>query len=405
MRTVVALALVLCMSVPAGVCAQMVGGGSEGKEIKTYARTALISEQEAAKRIKLQDSSEVPIQHLVESYKGRLAGAYWEDVPELRFVIRVKGAGPVINRKISTKSGDVPVIIKGGAEKSLEELQAVIASHYDELFSNVPGLEGVFVDERTSQIVLHVYNKEIDREYYKKEIPLLEKKLNNPVRIDFIPGPMQPAANPSVRGGAILENVNRCTGGFIVKHAKSGKEGILTAGHCPDKLVYYNWQAFDSGKQITAPLTLEAELWDARHDLQWHSFPVIGYTALGEIYASGTSESSGLIILSSSTPNTGRRVCHRGVYTGHSCGLVSATQYSFKPGACNGENCDSSAFLVVVGNELACFSGDSGGPVHAGNSAMGIVAAASYAGPNPGQCGALAFMKISSIKDAGLTLK
>ncbi|MBB3826364.1 hypothetical protein [Xanthomonas arboricola] len=194
MRTVVAFALVFCMLVTTGRGAQMVVRDSDSKEIQTYARAALISEQEAVKRIKLQDSAEALIQRLVESYQGRLAGAYWEDVPELRFVIRVKGADPVTSRKISTKSGDVAVIIKGGAEKTLEELQAVIDRHYDELFSNVPGLEGVFVDERTSEIVLHIYSKDVDKEQYRKEIPLLEKTLNNPVRVDFIPGPMQPAA-------------------------------------------------------------------------------------------------------------------------------------------------------------------------------------------------------------------
>lgn len=67
----------------------------------------------------------------------------------------------------------------------------------------------------------------------------------------------------------------------------------------------------------------------------------------------------------------------------------SATKYNVEPGACNGENRELSAFLVVVGNQLACFSGGSSGAVPAGNSAMGVVTADSYAGAKSGQCSAL----------------
>lgn len=405
MWTVIAFALAFCISTPFEASAQISGGNSDASEVKSYARSALISEKEAARRLKLQAASEELIQSIVESYKGKLAAAYWEDIPDLRFIIKLKGKSPALTRKVSTALGDVPIVILTGADKTLEELEGIVSANRSDLYRDIPGLEGVSIDEKTGQIILYIFNPAVEKNAYEKEKNLLEKKLNNPVKLVYLRGKMQLTANETVRGGAILENINRCTGGFIVKHATSGKVGILTAGHCPNNLVYYNWQAYDSGKQITAALKLEEELWDAKHDLQWHSFPSVGYETLGEIYASSTDEGSAAIILTSSTPNPGRRVCHRGVYTGHTCGLVVSRLFDFKDGACNGKNCEPTSFLAVSGSELACFKGDSGGPVHAGSSAMGIVSAAAYVGANPDQCDVMAFMKISLIKDAKLKLK
>ncbi|MBB4133425.1 peptidase [Xanthomonas sp. 3075] len=302
MRIVIAFALAVCVFVPFEVSAQMSGENSDTREAKSYARSALISEKEAARRLKLQAASEESINHIVESYKGKLAAAYWEDIPDLRFIIKLKGKSPALTRKVSTVMGDVPIVILGGADKTLEELEGIISANRSELYRDIPGLEGISIDEKTGQIILYIFNPAIEKNAYEKETPLLEKRLNNSVKIVYLRGKMQLTANETVRGGAILENINRCTGEFIVKHANLGKVGILTAGHCPNNLVYYNWQAYDSEKQVTAALKLEDELWDAKHDLQWHSFPSVGYEALGEIYASSTDEGSAAIILTSSTP-------------------------------------------------------------------------------------------------------
>ncbi|MCC8445458.1 S1 family peptidase [Xanthomonas translucens] len=404
MRTTSRFLLCALLNFPFALVAQAQGVQADSVEAKSYAKSAMISEQEAAKRINLQQGSQQQVAGLVEKYRDRLAGAYWEEEPELRFVVRLKGSEPVPVAKISTTFGDVPVVVKTGAPKTIEELWAIITAHQQELYKNIPGLQGMFVDERTGDIVLHVYTKSNDKSSYSDEAASLQKILQTPVRIDFLVGPMRPAAY--LRGGSILQgsNGNLCTGGFMVRHRATSKVGIVTAGHCPDTMVYYNWQPYDSGGQITAILKKEGELWDAKHDLQWHSFPAVGYSALGEIYGSGTSESSGLSILFAGAQSVGGRICHRGVNTGNSCGVVSSTRYSFPPKACNGKNCDAASFAVAVGDNLACFGSDSGGPMYSGNTAYGIVTAAAYAGANPGQCGALAFMPIGKIADAGLSL-
>ncbi|WP_369941732.1 S1 family peptidase [Xanthomonas medicagonis] len=404
MRTTSKFLMAALLTAPFAIAAQTPGVKAGSLEARSYAESAMLSDQEAARRINLQHASQGQVAHLVAQYKDRLAGAYWEDEPELRFVIRLKGDQDVPAAKVTTASGEVPVVIKTGAPNTIEELWKIVKEHRQELYKTVPGLQGIFVDERTGEIVLHVQSGSGDKNAYSSEIASLRRVIQAPVRIDFLAGPMRPAAY--LRGGSILQgsNGNVCTGGFMVRHRATSKIGIVTAGHCPDDMVYYNWQAFDSGSQITAILKKEGELWDAKHDLQWHSFPSVGYSALGEIYGAGTSEGSGLSILFAGTPSVGGRICHRGVNTGNSCGVVSATRYDFPPGTCNGQDCDEASFTVAVGDNLACFAGDSGGPVYSGNTAYGIVTAAAYAGANPGQCGALAFMPIGKIADAGLSL-
>ncbi|QWN07018.1 S1 family peptidase [Xanthomonas citri] len=378
---------------------------AESDEAKAYSKSAMISTAEAARRINIQESSENDIAALTRQYSGRLAGAYWEESPEFRFVIRLKGSEKVSLAKISTSFGEVPVVIRSGASKTSEEVRQIINSNQDVLFKSVPGLQGSFYDEKTGQIVLNVYVPESEKADIKREIPALDKALGNPVRIDFMPGSLREAAS-YLRGGNILQgsNGNQCTSGFMVRETATKILGVLTAGHCPDNMIYYNWVPAGQSGQIVAILDFKKEMYDAGHDLQWHSYPVVGYTASSSITGS-TVYSTGLqAIQSSGTASVGTRLCHRGVNTGFSCGVVSTTSYTFPTKSCNDQYCDSTAYMAMVGDELACFGGDSGGPVWSGFTAYGIVKSAAFSGANPGQCGLLVYMRIGRILDAGLRL-
>ncbi|EKQ62085.1 hypothetical protein WS7_06760 [Xanthomonas citri pv. malvacearum str. GSPB2388] len=384
--------------------AQSRGVNVESDEVKAYARSAMVSPSEAARRVNLQESSSKDLAALTSRYKDRLAGAYWEDSPDFRYVIRLKGNNPIPPVKLSTAFGDVPVVVKTGAGKTMEEVQQIINENKQAIVKSIPGLQGYFYDEKTGEIVLYVYVPEPEKEAIKKEVSALARALGNPVRIDFMPGPMRNTAY--LRGGNILQgsNGNQCTTGFMVRDVATKMPGVLTAGHCPNTMVYYNWVPAGQPGHVTAILGFKKEMWDASHDLQWHSFPSIGYEASSSITGS-TTDSAGIeAIIFSGTASVGQRICHRGVNTGFSCGVVSATSFGFLPGACNGQNCDNSAYMVMVGKELACFGGDSGGPVWSSSTAYGIVTAAAYAGANPGQCGSLVYMRIGKLIDAGLRL-
>lgn len=200
MRMTSKFLLCALLNLPLALVAHTQGVKADSFEAKSYAKSAMISEQEAAKRINLQQGSQQQITELVEKYSDRLAGAYWEDEPELRFVIRLKGSAPIPVAGISTAFGDVPVIVKTGAPKTIDELWKIIKAHQQSLYKNIPGLQGVFVDERTGEIVLHVYTDSADKSSYSREIASLKKILQTPVRIDFLVGPMRPEAY--LRGGS-----------------------------------------------------------------------------------------------------------------------------------------------------------------------------------------------------------
>lgn len=94
-------------------------------------------------------------------------------------------------------------------------------------------------------------------------------------------------------------------------------------------------------------------------------------------------------------------VCHRGMTTGYSCGVVDNTNY--KPiyiDACGANNraCDSTWVTVKPNStrSLACFQGDSGGSVFTSdsNKAVGLLKATSAPGKGAGQCNFFIYMSL-----------
>jgi hypothetical protein len=158
----------------------------------SYAQSVGIPVEEAARRLYMQEHAQAQVSRIVDRYSGRLAGAYWEDMPTLQFVIRLKGSAPVTPvPNVETARGELPIVIKMGAPATIDELWEKIKRHHADLYETVPGLQGIFVDERTGDIVLHVYSETLDRRDYSSRIPALRRKLDAPVRIEFLSGPMR----------------------------------------------------------------------------------------------------------------------------------------------------------------------------------------------------------------------
>ncbi|MEN9133850.1 S1 family peptidase [Xanthomonas euvesicatoria] len=399
---------------------------------RSYAKDNHVAEAEASRRLELRQVLARPeIEAFKADYADRLDTAYWDDSRDgFKLVLRLKqGPLPAIH-ELSTTHGTIPVKFTLVSGKTLDEISAVLAANQALLQEQVPGLQGTGIDEVDAAIVLYVFVPAEEQAAYEAENAALSRQLGVPVRFKFLPGPMEsepqespeqsssstlptqsaPMAtteSPYVRGGSQilnLDNGHQCTGGFIVRNKDNTKWGLVTAAHCGKNLMYGNWSDAASGAQVTAKLTYEDQLFDATHDLAWHSFPVLGYRPLGEVFARDTCSSCGVVILSTAAAVPGDRVCHRGLLTGWTCGVVSSSTASFGSKDCNGQVCDPRAYKVVVGDDLACFSGDSGGPVHYGNIAYGLVKSASFAGVEPGRCGALVFSPIGKIVDLGLRL-
>lgn len=195
----------------------------------------------------------------------------------------------------------------------------------------------------------------------------------------------------SIYAGLPIQSSNgspRCTSGFSVTHT-SGAEGVTTAGHCPDQLLYNGTE-----------LTFQAEARSHSSDVQWHTVPdaltirpwardnfPFGSPPFARVISSSVTRSS---------QDIGDFVCKYGRVTGFGCGvIVSRTRCPDWVPSC------LSTFIQVDGGSTDLASGgDSGGPVFFGTQAWGLISGA--AGAN--NVDDLIYMPINYIWRLGLTV-
>jgi hypothetical protein len=212
----------------------------------------------------------------------------------------------------------------------------------------------------------------------------LFKLLGHPVRIEVVE---QGFVDVDVRGGSKITASSgspRCTSGFTVKNS-SGVTAMTTASHCEGMTTYYNPNG------TTIGLTFVTEVKDADQDVEIHTS---GYVERPEFYADSATVARVLTgrRYRSSTA-AGNHVCHRGSTTGYSCGYVQLTNYTpTYAGACGTVACSAVWVLVDGDSGTACYSGDSGGPVFASQTAFGLVKGASFSGTALGQCNFFIYM-------------
>jgi len=152
---------------------------------------------------------------------------------------------------------------------------------------------------------------------------------------------------------------------------------------------------------------MEDEHWGGATDFQWHSFED-GIT-VNAVYCLSYTNCSGVVILKNSNPGIGSPVCHMGVTTGATCGVVTDPAYTYdsNPAPCPNDDpttCPTGTWIRLGGANLACAGGDSGGPAYQGSVAYGLVKANISEGVAPGQCRALIIMPIGRVTDAGLVI-
>jgi hypothetical protein len=101
----------------------------------------------------------------------------------------------------------------------------------------------------------------------------------------------------------------------------------------------------------------------------------------------------------------GEYVCHRGMATNYSCGTVTDSYY--KPvysGACQAYTCNYE-FVKIEGPGLACYPGDSGGPVFQGLIAYGFDKGGSWTNMGgPGDCSWAIFTPVRKVNSMNVSL-
>ncbi|HEX8623933.1 MAG TPA: hypothetical protein VF782_02520 [Allosphingosinicella sp.] len=149
------------------------------------ARGSGLSEAEAARRLRLQEVSAPYVSKLRSEFADRLAGIYRESEGDYRLVVRLKGDAPVPDRWIGTGVDRIRIQFLAGARATLAETLERLAGSMAAVGTQLPGLMGTGVDERTGEVILDVHAAGEDAERARSAEPALERLLGHPVRLIF----------------------------------------------------------------------------------------------------------------------------------------------------------------------------------------------------------------------------
>jgi streptogrisin C len=342
-----------------------------------------ISLDQAVRAVRAQDYIGAEIDRVRKEYNDRIAGVYFVYQPEYKMVVRLKGDTLAQNRMLKLPDGDVPVEFETGASATMHELVEAYHRNLPALRALLPDLQGVGTDERTGEIAVIVKASGSAAEKALGQQKDLAKLLGHPVRVKTVE---QGFSDADVRGGSKVtaSSGSYCTSGFTVKNS-SGVTAMTTAAHCEGMNTYHNPNG------TTIGLTFVSEVKDADQDVEIHTS---GYVERPEFYADSATSARVLTgrRLRSST-GAGDQVCHRGTTTGYSCGYVQLTNYTpTYANACGTVSCSPVWVLVDGDADTACYSGDSGGPVFASQTAFGLLKGASFSGTGKGQCNWFIYM-------------
>jgi hypothetical protein len=363
----------------------------------SYARDAGISEAEAARRLTLREQADEQLTAVRARFEGRYAGGYIDNGANYGLVIRLTGDAAVANETLTLPAGQFPVRYEVGAAATLATLVAAIQNKLGALKLALPTLQGVGTDERTGQIVATVHAIGVEATALKGREAELTALVGHPVRVETV---AQPTRLTNIRGGTKLFNpanpADYCTGAFV---AKNGTTPVLTtAGHCTNALKFLG---NDNVTEYTLSYVTGSSVFDSNQDVQLHTS---GTAMLPEFWADTNVRRvlTGRRYRTSTYAND--EVCHRGMRTGYSCGLVTITNHAPTfSGACGGQTCEA-VWVNVAGANLRCYPGDSGGPVFASQTAFGIQSSANYSSPDTGGCGYLTYMSTDFLP-SGTTLQ
>jgi streptogrisin D len=213
--------------------------------------------------------------------------------------------------------------------------------------AKIPGTAWA-IDPRTDQVVLSVDSSVTGAKLVK--VTDAAKALGDAVRMDYVPG----VFTTKLSGGdAIYGGQYRCSLGFNVRSGSTYY--FLTAGHCGN--IASTWYSNSSHTSVLG-------------NTQSSSFPnndfaIVRYTTSGT--PSGTVGSQE--ITSAGNATVGQTVTRRGSTTGIHSGRVTALNatVNYAEGSVRG----------MIQTTVCAEGGDSGGPLYAGTTALGLTSGGS----------------------------
>ncbi|WP_197320605.1 S1 family peptidase [Saccharomonospora sp. NB11] len=297
--------------------------------VQTEAVSALVAERgidraEAIELLQKQDAAVAALDSALEQLGARAAGGYLD-----------ASGTPVVNVVSDAAAASVAGsgVVTKVVEYSTAELEAARAA--------LPTVVGTAVatDPTTNQVVVTVAEEADATEV--AELEAAAQRLGDAVRVEHVDGEFELA----IYGGeAITGGGSRCSAGFNVN--SGGQNYIVDAGHCTGAVS------------------------------QWNVGPSVGASFPGNDYGlirNDTGSAPGAVSLyngstqaisSASNASVGQSICKSGSTTGLTCGTVTATNVTV--------NYAEGAVHQLVQTSASVNSGDSGGALFAGSTALGI---------------------------------
>lgn len=230
------------------------------------------------------------------------------------------------------------------------------------------GLVGHYIDEATNSVVLAVRESQegssragqaAEREPYARAIGV------GIGRTSSIPSPdnncetFEESCNP-IRGGAILEfqsGSNGCTMGFYAEVPSTGARRLMTAGHCSNSARYHSGSVVGSVLWEQESGSIDGQLLSV----------ATGWARSNFVIHNSTSQNYRILARNNTFLMDGIHICQRGYVTNLQCSEVVDGDY-------DGEHGDPEINWTDMLITADCsIEGDSGGPVYASGTAMGIM--------------------------------
>lgn len=343
---------------------------------EAYASDFGVSIAEAARRLELQSAYDALIEHITRVAPSRFAGSWVEHQPAFQVVVAFTGTDEGLGTASALAAAAPDLVLRTGSQFSVDQLSEGLARLAPRLDAQFPDVASG-IDLSSGSIRLST-----PKDIASDTVGDLAALAGVPLYVEIAPSEML----VHTYGGEKLTVSGQleCTAGFTVKHIPSGDKGVLTAGHCANNGIVYHQH-----DGTTYGLTWKGQFNDSSHDAQWMRELT---HAVFDDYWTGSSytDVAGEVTRANAY---GDYVCHMGYGSNrYSCGLVTDTHWD--PGDLCGDSgvgpCDN-VWLRVQGPSLACFDGDSGGPLGV-DFAYGIMKSAASSGPGPGQCSSSTFM-------------
>jgi hypothetical protein len=368
------------------------------QDAAAYAMRYGVAPDDAVRRLRAEAETVAATGAIAAEFGARLAGIAIEHVPAFRIVVLLAGGPPVPGRILPAGGMTVPVDFRTATSATHVQLLAALTEHQAAIRAALRRPPGIGIDQRTGELVVLVAGIDADRDGVATLQARFAALTGVPVRVRAVDRPafdLQEEISRdmvAVEGGARVVGTSpvdgrryACTTGFSVTDGV--RQGVVTAAHCPDTLSYIDPAG---GPAVSLPMVGQ---WGWGHqDVQVN---VTAGAASPYFYADTAKRFV--------RPVTGQRpraaaragdtVCHRGERTGYSCAPVELTDFAPAGDLCGGACLPT--WITAAGP--TCKSGDSGAPVFAGTTALGVLKGGSYR--SDGSCAFWFYMSTDYLPD------